>query len=179
MNIASLKQDRRSIDSYLDAAHDLMCEAQDIGQSSLMSLLCSQVVTGLSKEYLQALGDSLLSHIESSLTANSTEDEIMLLFTTIEQRIRARCKQFLHSIREVENADEEKAAMFQAAQEQLPPPPPIHPPQQHQQRGRTPANQKRDRNDDQCHFCGLMGHWKSECPDFRQHQAQQRQQRQA
>jgi hypothetical protein len=48
-NIASLRQGRRSIDSYLDAAHDLMCEAKDIGQSSLMSLLCSQVVTGLSK----------------------------------------------------------------------------------------------------------------------------------
>jgi hypothetical protein len=123
-SIAALRQGRQSVNAYLDSARDLICEAQDVGQTSLMSLLCSQVVTGLNTEYLQALGDNLLSHIESNLTSTSSEEEIMKVFDNIEQRIRARCKQYLHSQRAEDNADEEKAAMFQVGQEGLPQPPP-------------------------------------------------------
>jgi hypothetical protein len=91
----------------MDSARDLIYEAQDVGQASLMSLLCSQVITGLSTEYLQALGDDLLSHIESTLTCTSSEEEIMKVFDSNEQRIRARCKQYLHSQRAEDNANEE------------------------------------------------------------------------
>jgi hypothetical protein len=92
-NIAAFRQDKKSINAYLDEARDLLCEARDVGQTSLMSLLCSQIVTGLSREYIQALGDNLLSLIESTLTSTSSEEDIVKLFDSIEQRIRARCKQ--------------------------------------------------------------------------------------
>jgi hypothetical protein len=81
-------------------AHAVMCEAQDVSQLSLITMLCTQVITGLGKEYLHALGDNLLSHVESSLKSDSSEDDVMTLFTEIEQRIRGRCKQYLHSMQE-------------------------------------------------------------------------------
>jgi hypothetical protein len=169
-SIAALKQGKLAIADYLDTAHLLMCEAQDVEQKSLMALLCTQVITGLRAEYLQALGDSLLSQVETSLKADSTEDEIMSVFTTIDQRIRARCKQYLSSMQATEASEEDKAAMYnvqQDAQERAQPKQPANP-----QKSPKPQ-QKRDRSNDQCNYCGLMGHWKNECPDFRQHRANQ------
>jgi hypothetical protein len=93
-----------------------MCEAQDVDQPSLMRLLCTQGITGLDKQYLQALGDSLLRHIEASLKPSSTVDEIMTLFSQLDQRIRARCKQFLTSMREGDEQMEDKATMYHPQQ---------------------------------------------------------------
>jgi hypothetical protein len=44
----------------------------------------------------------------------------------------------------------------------------------HKQRA---PQQKRDRGDEQCYFCGLTGHWKNECPEFMRYQANQQRQR--
>jgi hypothetical protein len=41
------------------------------------------------------------------------------------------------------------------------------------------TQQKRDRSEDQCHYCGLVGHWKNEYPDFKLHRANQQRQKQA
>jgi hypothetical protein len=98
-SIASLRQGRQSINAFLDSARDLTCEAQDVCQASVMSLLRSQVVAGLSNEYLQAVGDNLISHIQSTLTLSSSEEDIMKLFDVIEHRIRAICNQYLYSQR--------------------------------------------------------------------------------
>jgi hypothetical protein len=173
-SIAALRQEGQSIPEYLDMAHALMCEAKDVSQPSLMTMLCTQVITGLRKEYLNALGDNLLSHIESSLKADSSEDEVMTLFTEIEQRIRARCKQYLHSMQEGKEPEEDKAAMYNVQDDKKLPQ--ANSGQPHQ---KAQPQQKRDRSEDQCHYCGLMGHWKNECPDFKLHRANQQRQRKA
>jgi hypothetical protein len=41
------------------------------------------------------------------------------------------------------------------------------------------TQQKRDRREYQCHYCGLMGHWNNECADFKLHRANQQRQSQA
>jgi hypothetical protein len=104
----------------------------------------------------------------------------MKVFDSIEQRIRARCKQYLHSQRAEDDADEEKAAMFQVAQARPTQPPPqpqqAQQPQQPQNRGNE--RRKRSHSNDRCFFCCLMGHRMNECLDYRHLQALQRKQRQ-
>jgi hypothetical protein len=114
-----------------------------------------------------------------TLTSTSSEEDIVKLFDSIEQRIRARCKQYLHSQRAEDNADEEKAAMFQVEQARPTQPPPQTQQSHQPQQPRQPQHYDNERKKrDRCFFCGLMGHRMNECLDYRHLQALQRKQRQ-
>jgi hypothetical protein len=135
---------------YLDDAQVLMCEAQDVQQPAFMALMCTQVVMGLSAKYLGALGDGLLTQIESKLMPDSKEDTILEVFSFLDQRIRARSKQYLTAQPSLDQ-DNDKAAMFNA---QPPPPQQVHSPPP---TSKPPAC--KDRSIERCFHCGLMGHY--------------------
>jgi hypothetical protein len=90
--ISELHQGKRSTDAYLRHAQSLMIEAQDVGETTYMRNLCARVIKGLNPKLLNLLADNLMTTVETSLSANSTESEISTIFNTLEQRIRSRAQ---------------------------------------------------------------------------------------
>jgi transposase InsO family protein len=112
--ITQLRQGARSTDEYVTAAQSLMIEAQDVGETTYMKNLCSQVILGLESKARISLADNLMQIVETNLTSRSSQDEISTVFNTIEKRIRARCNMLFAS--QTNDEDEQQAAMFAVQQ---------------------------------------------------------------
>jgi transposase InsO family protein len=170
--ISELHQGKRSTDAYLRHAQSLMIEAQDVGETTYMRNLCARVIKGLNPKLLNLLADNLMTTIETSLSADSTESEISTIFNTLEQRIRSRAQMFYGTEYAV---DEQQGEMF-AVQGGFP----SHQPTQQQPDPQVPKEPplKRPDIEKECWYCGKKGHMRRNCRKMRADQEKQQQQQQ-
>jgi hypothetical protein len=144
-------QGKRSTYAYLRHAQSLMIEAQDGGETTYMRNLCARVTKGLNPKLLNLLYN-LMTTLETSLSANSTESEISTIFNTLEQRIRSRAQMFYGREYAV---DEQQGEMF-AVQGGFP----SHQPTQQQPDPQVPKEPplKRPDIEKENWYCGRKGH---------------------
>jgi transposase InsO family protein len=176
--ISALHQGTQNSDDYVREAQKLMIEAQDLGETTYMRNVCSQLVMGLAPTVKNVLLDNLMTVIETKLSASSKASEISTVFQTMEARIRARCHMLWNS--QSKDKSEEQAMMFAVPQPTPPqytrapiqhaPSRPLNPPH----RQDIPPKRREVKYEDRaCYYCGKAGHIKRNCHKFRADMQQQ------
>jgi hypothetical protein len=180
--ISSLLQGVRSSDDYVREAQSLMIEAHDLGETTYMRNICSQLILGLAPAAKNILLDNLMTLIETNLSSSSTAAEVNAIFHTMEARIRARC----HMISNIPSqmVDEQQAMMFAVQQGDMSPqphatpkPPVPHatpsPPNRFNRQDEPPKRHAVDYVERRCYYCDKPGHIKRNCRKFKNDMQQQ------